>query len=66
MTLSDWKALSITQVILAEFKYRQDQLRFELGQSAGIDPLEDRRKAGIIAAYEDVINIELEDEETQN
>ena len=66
MTLGDWKTLPITQVIMAEFKARQQQLRVELGQAAGVDPLSDRFKTGVIAAYEDVITIELEDEESHN
>ena len=65
MTLYDWKNLPITQVIMAEFKSRQKALKEELAQSAGLDPLSDRFKAGVIAAYEDVVNIELDDEETQ-
>jgi hypothetical protein len=61
VTLNEWKSLEITQVIMSELKLRQAQLRLELGQSAGIDPLDDRHKAGVIAAYEDILNIELEE-----
>lgn len=62
MTLSEWKAIGITQVILTEFKRRQAQLVTELAMSAGINPLDDRFKVGAIAAYEDVLNIELDEE----
>lgn len=66
MTLTDWKNLAITQVIMAEFRQRQRQLKEELAQSAGINPLDDRFKVGVIAAYEDVLNIELDDGEAHN
>jgi hypothetical protein len=62
VTLNDWKGLAITQVILAEFKRRQRDLKEELAISAGVNPLDDRFKAGVIAAYEDVVNIELDDD----
>lgn len=62
MTLSDWKALSITQTVLLELSARVRGLRDELAQSAGNDPLMDRWKCGVIAAYEDVINIQFDEE----
>lgn len=37
------------------------RIREDLGNTAGIDPLEDRRKAGAIAAYADMINIEFDE-----
>jgi hypothetical protein len=61
VTFYDWKALSITQVIIAELQKRVENYLEELAQSAGVDPLEDRRKCGIIAAYREIINIHEED-----
>jgi hypothetical protein len=66
VTLNDWKALAITQVIMAELRNRQRQLKEELAISAGVSPLDDRFKTGVIAAYEDVLNIELDDGEARN
>jgi len=67
VTLYDWKNLSITQVILAELRGRQQALRDELATSAGVDPLADRYRVGVIAAYEDMLSIELDNpEETHN
>lgn len=62
MTLSDWKSLAITQVIMAEFKARQKQLEYELGRSAGVNPLDDKEKVGYIKAIDDFLNIELDEE----
>jgi hypothetical protein len=62
VTLHDWKNLDVTQVILGEFKIRQQSLKDQLATSAGLDPLADRWKAGAIAAYEDVLNIDMDGE----
>lgn len=62
MNLYDWKNHEITQVIFKELKSRQEHLRDELSQTAGVDPLMDRWKCGVIAAYEDILSIELDEE----
>lgn len=41
------------------FMERIDQIRQELGQTAGIDPLSDRYRVGAIAAYTDVLNVDV-------
>lgn len=64
MTLTDWKRLEITQVIMAEFKRRLEYTKEELAKDAGREPLMDRYRVGAIAAYQDFLDIEL-DEETQ-
>lgn len=51
--------------ILGEFKKRQQEARDYLAENAGLDPLRDRWFTGVIAAYDDVLHIELEKEETQ-
>lgn len=65
MTLSDWKSLDITQIIFKELKNRQRELKEALAERAGVDPSEDRWRCGAIAAYEDLLNIEMA-EETQD
>jgi predicted Zn-dependent protease len=60
VTLNDWKRLEITQVIMAEFKRRQELLKEELADQAGLDPLADRQKVGAIKAYQDFLDIEEE------
>lgn len=65
MTLSDWKSLDITQIIFKELKNRQRELKEALAEQAGVDPSKDRWRCGAIAAYEDLLNIEM-DEETQD
>jgi len=65
VTLYDWKNLAITQEIMLEFKRRQDWLRDQLAEQAGIDSITDREKVGAIKAYQDMLDIEL-DEETHN
>ena len=62
MKLSEWKSLEITQVIFTELKARQAQLKDELGESAGESPLNDRLKVGAIKAYQDLLDIEVQEE----
>lgn len=63
MTLTEWKSIDITQIIMSELKARQEQLKNELASSAGVDPLYDRWRAGVIAGYSDLLNIELDEPE---
>lgn len=44
------------------FRQRIQELEIILGKSAGLDSLEDRYKAGAIAAYQDILYIEFEEE----
>lgn len=64
MTLNDWKNLSITQEIMDEFRKRQAFAKEYLASNAGIDSGQDRWYSGTIAAYEDMLNVELENEES--
>lgn len=43
------------------FRQRIRELETQLGVQAGIDSLEDRYKAGAIAAYHDLIYVEFEE-----
>lgn len=57
----DWKANPVTKAVFNELYNRILAVREDLGNTAGIDPLEDRRKAGAIAAYGDMINVEYDE-----
>lgn len=57
----DWKANPVTKAVMNDLFERIQRIREDLGNTAGIDPIEDRRKAGAIAAYSDIINIEVEE-----
>lgn len=57
-----WKRNSITQVIMAEFKARIEQLTLELVEQATTgDPRILAEKSGAIKAYRDVLDIQVEE-----
>lgn len=60
----EWKQNLVTQAVMDGFRQRIQELEIILGKSAGLDSLEDRYKAGAIAAYQDILYIEFE--ETQD
>jgi hypothetical protein len=66
VNLYDWKNLGITVEIMAELKRRQSFLKEQLADQAGLDPLADREKVGLIKGYEDMLNIELDDDGSSN
>lgn len=57
----DWKQHPVTKQVFAAFKEREGQLLLALGNSAGLDPQEDRFRAGYISALKDFYQVELED-----
>lgn len=57
----EWKSMVITIEVMAEFKRRQDALKEALATRAGIDPLTDREFVGAIKAYQDMLDIDLEE-----
>lgn len=60
-----WKRHPITQAVMSEFKARIAYLMQEMvDQAASGDPRELAVKAGAIRAYQDVLEIQVE--ETQN
>jgi hypothetical protein len=62
----DWKRHPVTQVVFSQLNQRIDDLRAMLGDSAGVNPVQDSQFVGAIQAYKDIVNIEYEgDEETQ-
>lgn len=64
VTLRDWKHMAITQEILSEIKKRQTQAKEELASGMGRDPFEYGFRVGAIAAYQDFLDIELDDDGT--
>lgn len=62
----DWKRHPVTQVVFSQLNQRINDLRAMLGDSAGVNPVQDSNFVGAIQAYKDIVNIEYEgDEETQ-
>lgn len=61
ITLRDWKNFAITIEILAEIKRRQAQAKEELASGMGRDTFEYGYRVGAIAAYQDILDIELEE-----
>lgn len=58
----EWKDHIVTREVMRGFHERIKQLEYELGQAAGLNSLDDRYKAGAIAAYSDILNVEHEDD----
>ena len=58
----DWRTNPTTNEVFNLLRQYIEGLQAELGQSAGIDPLDDRRKTGAIQAYKDILDIEYEGE----
>jgi|TARA_R110000868_G_scaffold57343_1_gene177191 hypothetical protein len=59
----DWKRHPVTQVIFSQLNQRIDDLQAMLGDSAGVNPVQDSQFVGAIKAYKDMVNIEYEGEE---
>ena len=64
MTLSEWKSLAITQEYMAELKRRIEDQKEDLVLSAGVNPIRDSYRSGIIAALTDAVEFHF-DEESQ-
>lgn len=62
----DWKRHPITQVIFSQIQERIQTLHEMLGDSAGLNPVQDSRYSGAIQAYKDLLLMDFEEtEETQ-
>jgi hypothetical protein len=62
----DWKRHPVTQVVFSQLNQRIEDLRGMLGDSAGVNPVQDSQFVGAIQAYKDIVNIDYEgDEEPQ-
>jgi hypothetical protein len=58
---TDWKSNAVTYAVFSAIKERQMNLKELLASSAGLDPVEDRKVAGMIAAYNTLLLIDWED-----
>lgn len=58
----DWKAGPITKAVFAQIRNNIRGLQEELGESAGIDPRADAIKVGAIRAYNDVLELDFDEE----
>lgn len=61
----DWKSHPITKRVFDGLREQENLMKEMLVESAGIDPSEDRYRAGYIAALRDVYLVRLEDEESE-
>lgn len=57
----DWKSQLITKAVFAEMDKKIQGIAGELATSAGLDPLFDRYRAGIIQGVVDIMNMEAAD-----
>ena len=58
----DWKTNKATQEIMSQLKERVESMTTILKDSAGLDPLQDRFYSGYIAAFNDLIHIDVEED----
>jgi hypothetical protein len=59
----DWKRHPVTQVIFSQLNQRINDLQAMLGDSAGVNPVQDSQFVGAIKAYKDMLTIDYFDEE---
>ena len=57
----DWKKHPVTQALYGGMVNRINEAALELAGSAGIDPLDDRFKCGIVRAYQEVLTLEFDE-----
>ena len=57
----DWKRNPVTQALFSSIAERINDGAKDLASSAGLNPSEDRFKVGMIAAFGEVLTVELED-----
>jgi hypothetical protein len=57
----DWKANPVTKAVFVELSERIQNIRADLGNTAGLDPIGDRYRAGAIQAYMDILNIDFDE-----
>lgn len=61
----DWKRHPMTQIVIENLAKNVRDLKEALAEQAGKDPLEDRFRAGYIAAFNDIIRMDWEEPEEQ-
>ena len=57
----DWKANQITQAYMVSVYRRIEDLKGTLAGSAGLDPNQDRMIVGMIRAFGEVLNVEVDE-----
>lgn len=57
----DWKRSPVTIAIFSSMVERINDGAKELAGSAGVNPLEDRFKCGMIRAYQEVMSVEFDE-----
>lgn len=57
----DWKANPVTKAVFAELNTRIREVQHLLGNTAGLEPLNDRYNVGAIQAYNDILLIDFEE-----
>ena len=59
---SEWKQASQTKEILEIVRQYARRIEVVLAREAGLNPLSDRFKVGVLAGLDELLNIEWEDE----
>lgn len=54
-----WKGSPVTEEIFEEIQQRIDDAKEILGQSAGLNPEQDRLLCGMILAYNEILNVSM-------
>ena len=57
----DWRTNPVTEAVFKSIQERMERLTQLLSNQAGLDPSEDRRLTGMIAAYRTLLEIEFEE-----
>jgi hypothetical protein len=57
----DWKANPVTKAVFNALLDKVGESKDRLGNTAGLDPLQDRYISGAIAAYMDLLKIDFEE-----
>ena len=63
---SDWKKHPVTQALYSAIAGRINDGAKELADCAGVDPLNDRYKCGMVRAYYEILAVELDELEGVN
>lgn len=58
----DWKQHPVTQNVFSQLTARVQNIQEILGQSAGTNPAQDREFVGAVKAYNDILNMDFEEE----
>ena len=58
----DWKSNPVTKEIYRTLEQRVHEIQELLGDTAGLNSLQDREYVGAIKAYRDVLDIQYEEE----